>query len=113
MGSVLQWKYERFPKQSDWKMAANQDKMAPKTELKLHQQYFGMNNIKKLPKKCKRFPQGTYLYFSGRRSSVYGFCIIARLKSPAKGCKYEQMSTLSHMCWLALIKYEEFCISCG
>lgn len=70
MWSTLQWKSERYPRQFDWKMAADQDKMAPKTELKMHQQYFGLNNIINC-QKCKRFPLGTYLYFSERRSSVY------------------------------------------
>lgn len=34
-------------------MAVDQDKMAPKPELKLHQQYFGMNNIQTCQKNLR------------------------------------------------------------
>lgn len=59
-------------------------KMAPKPELKLHQRYFGMNNIQTC-QKYKRFSLGTYLLFQWKEVfSLYGLLITVKLKAQHK-----------------------------
>lgn len=109
MWRARQWKSERHPRQFDWEMAVDQVKMAPKRELKLHQQYFGMNSTKKAAKKCKRFPLGAYRYFSGRRSSVYTASVSEPgLKPQQKGANTSKWAPWARCDDLNLLNMESF-----